>query len=193
MAKPRLRVSGSATEGRRNAVAKPGDDLTPKASRLVRYPNPSNALRALLTELQDDPDVAGGTARSRPGRVLAGHDVGLKPSPPERSRPSANALDLLRGAGAAPSRRRPPGRAQDRSLPRIAPAEIADGLALGEMVRVRRLMLKLTQKGLADAAGVGRRFVGELEAGKPSVELGKTLGVCQTLGLSLTLQMSDGG
>lgn len=78
-------------------------------------------------------------------------------------------------------------------MPCIGPAEIADGLALGEMVRVRRLMLKLTRKDLADAAGEGRRFVGELEAGKPSVELGKTLGVCEALGLSLTLQVSDGG
>ncbi|WP_415014507.1 helix-turn-helix transcriptional regulator [Brevundimonas sp.] len=58
---------------------------------------------------------------------------------------------------------------------------------LGSMVRARRTALGLTQQDLADAAGTGRRFVSELEAGKATVELGKALQVCRSLGLDLSV------
>ncbi|MCO8029885.1 hypothetical protein NI454_07945 [Brevundimonas diminuta] len=41
---------------------------------------------------------------------------------------------------------------------------------------------------MAERAGVGRRFICELEAGKPTIELGKALAACQALGLSLSAQ-----
>lgn len=167
-----------------------GPDVKPggKGSRLVRYPNVSNALRALLNDT--DAQAVTLTLKSKPGGFIS---LGEKPSPSERSKPSLEAFRLVKALGLdmdrLPARPRP----SDRSLPRIAPANILEGADLGDMVRIRRQMLKLSQKELAEQAGVGRRFVGELEAGKPTAELGKTLAACRALGLTLTVQVSDGG
>lgn len=56
---------------------------------------------------------------------------------------------------------------------------------LGELVSRRRRELKLTQSDLALAAGTGRRFISELENGKSSCELGKSLSVLSALGIAL--------
>jgi HTH-type transcriptional regulator/antitoxin HipB len=53
----------------------------------------------------------------------------------------------------------------------------------GAAVRSARRALKLRQAELAAAAGVGLRFVVELEGGKPTAELGKVLAVFDALGL----------
>ena len=53
---------------------------------------------------------------------------------------------------------------------------------LGDAIRAARKQLSLTQPQLALAAGVGVRFVVELEAGKPSVQLALVLRVIQALG-----------
>lgn len=57
--------------------------------------------------------------------------------------------------------------------------------AFGAIVRGRRKALKLRQDQLALATGVGRRFVIELEAGKPSCHLGRSLLVADALGLTV--------
>jgi HTH-type transcriptional regulator/antitoxin HipB len=54
--------------------------------------------------------------------------------------------------------------------------------ALGTAVQAARKRLGLTQPQLALAAGVGVRFVVELEAGKPTVRLEKVLSVLHALG-----------
>jgi len=54
---------------------------------------------------------------------------------------------------------------------------------LATTVKAARRALKLKQAELAAAAGVGIRFVVELEAGKPTVQLGKALAVLEALGL----------
>ena len=54
-------------------------------------------------------------------------------------------------------------------------------------VKSARRTLKLRQAELAAAAGVGVRFVIELEAGKPTVQLGKVLAVLNALGLDCQL------
>ncbi len=54
-------------------------------------------------------------------------------------------------------------------------------------VKSTRRALKLRQAELAAAAGVGVRFLIELEAGKPTVQLGKTLAVLNALGLDCGL------
>lgn len=56
-------------------------------------------------------------------------------------------------------------------------------LAFGSMVRSRRKALNMRQDQLALATGVGRRFLIELEAGKPSCQLGRSLLVAEALGL----------
>jgi y4mF family transcriptional regulator len=54
-------------------------------------------------------------------------------------------------------------------------------------VKSARRALKLRQADLAGAAGVGIRFLIELEAGKPTAQLGKTLAVLDALGLDCSL------
>jgi y4mF family transcriptional regulator len=57
--------------------------------------------------------------------------------------------------------------------------------ALGEAVRTARKALGLRQDELAAAAGVGLRFLVELERGKPTIQLGRTLAVLTAVGLDL--------
>jgi transcriptional regulator with XRE-family HTH domain len=65
-------------------------------------------------------------------------------------------------------------------------------LAFGSLIRGRRKALKMRQDQLALATGVGRRFLIELEAGKPSCQLGRSLLVADALGLRLTDMLTAG-
>lgn len=56
---------------------------------------------------------------------------------------------------------------------------------LGEVMRAERRAKGLTQQDLADLAGVSDRFVRELEKGKATAELGKTIDVFAVLGFDL--------
>ena len=58
---------------------------------------------------------------------------------------------------------------------------------LGAAVRAARKTQGLRQEELAGVAGVGTRFVIELEAGKPTIQLGKAMAVLAALGLMLSL------
>jgi transcriptional regulator with XRE-family HTH domain len=60
---------------------------------------------------------------------------------------------------------------------------LATASAFGSLIRKRRKELKIRQAHLALATGVGRRFLIELEAGKPSCQLGRSLLVAEALGL----------
>ena len=60
---------------------------------------------------------------------------------------------------------------------------LATASAFGSLIRKRRKELKIRQAHLALATGVGRRFLIELEAGKPSCQLGRSLLVAEVLGL----------
>src|SRR4029079_5013812 len=55
--------------------------------------------------------------------------------------------------------------------------------AFGALIRNRRKVLKMRQDELALATGVGRRFLIELEGGKPSCQLGRSLLVAEALGI----------
>ncbi|MCL4818156.1 MAG: helix-turn-helix transcriptional regulator [Vicinamibacteria bacterium] len=57
-----------------------------------------------------------------------------------------------------------------------------DSRQIGGVVREARVGQGLRQDQLAAAAGVGVRFVVELEAGKPTVRLDKVLAVLAALG-----------
>ncbi|MDR1162637.1 MAG: helix-turn-helix transcriptional regulator [Candidatus Accumulibacter sp.] len=59
---------------------------------------------------------------------------------------------------------------------------------LGAALRKARKALSLTQPQLALAAGVGVRFVVELEAGKPGVRFEKLLRVVNVLGGKLFVE-----
>lgn len=58
---------------------------------------------------------------------------------------------------------------------------------LGSSLRLARKQLGLTQPQLALAAGVGVRFIVELEAGKPTVRLVNILRVIDALGGEIQL------
>ena len=56
---------------------------------------------------------------------------------------------------------------------------------LGRLIRNARNSAKFTQQQFADLAGVGRRFLSECEAGKPSLDLSKVLLVIRAAGIDL--------
>ena len=58
---------------------------------------------------------------------------------------------------------------------------------LGKLILDTRKAQDLTQEQLAASAGVGVRFVRELEHGKESCYVGKTLAVLNMLGLEVVL------
>jgi y4mF family transcriptional regulator len=57
---------------------------------------------------------------------------------------------------------------------------------LGAFIRKIRKERGITQQQLADLSGVGRRFLRELESGKPTLEIGRVLQVTAALGIDLT-------
>lgn len=67
-----------------------------------------------------------------------------------------------------------------------SPAEF--GAALREARRLRGLRLE----DVAAGAGVGVRFLSELERGKPTTRLGETLRVASSLGLRVSIEDRDG-
>lgn len=70
-------------------------------------------------------------------------------------------------------------------------SDIISPQSLGTALRAARKRLGLTQSDLALAAGVGLRFVVELEGGKPTVRLKQVLRVIDALGGSLALTGLD--
>ena len=60
--------------------------------------------------------------------------------------------------------------------------------ALGDALRSARKRLGLTQPRLALAAGVGVRFIVDLEGGKPTVRLDSVLRVIDALGGVINLE-----
>lgn len=67
-------------------------------------------------------------------------------------------------------------------------ATIKTSADFGQEIRFWRKALGLTQQQLATRCGVGLRFIVELESGKPTCQLGKSLTVAQEVGLLLRSQ-----
>ena len=63
---------------------------------------------------------------------------------------------------------------------------------IGQLVRTTRRAQRLRQDQLAGAAGVGVRFLVELEAGKATAQLGKALAVLPALGCTLRIEPPPG-
>jgi len=66
-----------------------------------------------------------------------------------------------------------------------------DTIALGKIIRSRRKEKKMTLKDLSLHCNVGERFLSELERGKSTIELGKTLKVLARLNIELLIQPTD--
>lgn len=58
---------------------------------------------------------------------------------------------------------------------------------IGEIIRVTRKALGVTQADLALTSGTGLRFIVDLEQGKATCQIGKVLTVAQTLGIRIQL------
>jgi y4mF family transcriptional regulator len=63
---------------------------------------------------------------------------------------------------------------------------------LGRLVKKERKAMGLTQAELALTSGTGMRFLSDLENGKPTCQIGKTLTVLKTLGIRLTMSSPHG-
>jgi len=59
---------------------------------------------------------------------------------------------------------------------------------IGKLVKENRKKQKLTQVQLAQLSNVGVRFLSDLENGKPTCEVEKTLKVLSNLGIKLVVQ-----
>jgi y4mF family transcriptional regulator len=68
---------------------------------------------------------------------------------------------------------------------------IPDPIALGRIVREARRALRLRQPDLALSAGVGVRFLVDIEKGKPTAQIGKVMQVLAALGIEMQLSLPD--
>ena len=64
---------------------------------------------------------------------------------------------------------------------------------LGQLIKQKRKKLKLTQVDLAQKAGVGLRFLRELESGKTTLRMDKVNQVLNLLGYELTAARKQSG
>lgn len=55
----------------------------------------------------------------------------------------------------------------------------------GQLIREHRMRSGLSQRDVAFAVGVGERFIVDLEAGKPTAQIGRALAVARALGIDL--------
>ena len=77
------------------------------------------------------------------------------------------------------------------SAPPAAPLpyrKVNDAVSLGRLIRARRLVSGITLEEASTLTGVGIRFLSELERGKATASLGKTLHVLDRLGLDLWVE-----
>lgn len=68
--------------------------------------------------------------------------------------------------------------------------EINNALDLGNVIRAERKRLGFTQEQLAVAAGVGLRFVVELENGKATAQIDKAFAVAHAAGFTISAKSS---
>jgi len=66
--------------------------------------------------------------------------------------------------------------------------KIADSQSLGKIIRMRRKELHYSQAYLSEFTGLSISFISDLERGKPTAELEKTLRVINILGLDVFVE-----
>lgn len=59
-----------------------------------------------------------------------------------------------------------------------------DYVLLGKQVRIRRMVLELTQEGLADKIGVSTSFIGHIERGSRKLSVETLYRLCKVLDTS---------
>ncbi len=68
---------------------------------------------------------------------------------------------------------------------------ILDTKNIGSAIRIRRKELGYTQAYLSEFTGFSISFISDLENGKPTIELGKTLDLLNLLGLDMIVSSRD--
>ena len=66
--------------------------------------------------------------------------------------------------------------------------KITDSKSLGQLIRERRRELGYTQKYLSEYTGLSITFISQLERGKPTAEIEKTIQLIHILGMDLTVE-----
>lgn len=66
--------------------------------------------------------------------------------------------------------------------------KITDAASLGNAIRLRRKELKYTQGYISEITGLSVSFLSDLENGKPTCEIGKTIEVINLLGLDILVE-----
>ena len=66
--------------------------------------------------------------------------------------------------------------------------KILDAKSLGIAIRERRKELKYTQAFLSEFTGLSASFISDLERGKPTAEIEKTIRLINILGLDLLVE-----
>ena len=66
--------------------------------------------------------------------------------------------------------------------------KITDSKSLGQIIRERRKELNYTQVYLSDFTGFSVTFISDLERGKPTAEIEKTIQLINVLGLDLLVE-----
>jgi y4mF family transcriptional regulator len=162
----RLLQAAESARARREtrSEARPKPDIP----RLIRFPKDSGALRQHVTETRRQ-------APEKPTATLKTPLLKLKDPLVRAPRATQEVPSALLAYSGSPQASR-----------------ISSAGDLGRLVRARRIGLRLSQQQLAAAAGVGRRFLVELEAGKPTAELAKVLAVCAAVGMSLLAEAETG-
>lgn len=62
-----------------------------------------------------------------------------------------------------------------------------DAKTLGQAIKIRRKELGLKQKDVADATGFSVSFISDLENGKPTAEIGKSIHIINMLGMDINV------
>jgi HTH-type transcriptional regulator/antitoxin HipB len=66
--------------------------------------------------------------------------------------------------------------------------KITDSKSLGQAIRTRRKELGYTQGYLSDFTGLSITFISDVENGKPTAEIEKTIRLINILGLDLLIE-----
>ena len=66
--------------------------------------------------------------------------------------------------------------------------KITDSKSLGQTIRTRRKELNYTQSYLAEFTGLSVTFISDLERGKPTAEIEKTIRLINMLGMDLLIE-----
>lgn len=66
--------------------------------------------------------------------------------------------------------------------------KITDSVSLGKAIAARRKQLKYTQVYISEVTGLSTSFLSDLENGKPTAEIGKTIQLVNLLGLDLLVE-----